>query len=76
MTTKQRHVMHWTWVALDDLCRAKGRMVTAGELAGELGLSRNTAHKRLEDMVRNEAIEVEKMQRGKVVVTRYGTGAV
>ena len=48
MTRKQAFVLNGYWQALHDLNEFTGRNVTAGELAGEMGVSRNTAHKYLQ----------------------------
>lgn len=72
MTTKQRFALDHAWGQLALECDEQGRMVSAGELAKRMGISRNTAQKRLIEMVVEGAILFEQVSRGRVAVARYG----
>lgn len=48
MSTKERVLLDFYWTALDRLNVKKGRAVSAGELAIEMGVCRNTAAKYLD----------------------------
>lgn len=74
MTTKQRHAYDHAWTQLAACCEKHGRMVSAGELAIEMGVSRNTAQKRLIEMLELKSILGHGRQRGNVMVWRYGVG--
>lgn len=73
MTTKQRFTYHAAYMALIELCEKHGRMVSAGEFAKHIGLSRNTAFNWLIDMLQEGAIEYQSEMRGRVPVARFGT---
>lgn len=72
MTTKQRHALDHAWTQLAAACEKHGRMVSAGELAKEMGVSRNTAFKRIHEMLALETIEATSRYRGLVPYYRFG----
>lgn len=72
MSTKKRHALDHAWTQLAAACEKHGRMVSAGELAIEMGVSRNTAFKRLHEMLDLETIETTSRFRGLVPHYRYG----
>lgn len=72
MTVKKKHALNLAWMVLAETCEKYGRMVTAGELAKELGVSRNTAFNLLTEMAAEEAIVFDSRYRGSVPVYRYG----
>lgn len=72
MTLKEYHAATHAFAMLMEACVKNGRFATAGELAKMMGVSRNTAQKRIDVMLAEKAIEREKVKRGRVVVMRYG----
>lgn len=72
MTLKEWHAAGHAFNMLMEACLKHGRFATAGELAKLMGVSRNTAQKRIDIMVSERAIEREKIKRGRVTVLRYG----
>lgn len=56
MSTKKRHLYDMAWRVLLAMCRARGRAVTAGEFADEMGIARSTAQRWLADMLYEGAI--------------------
>lgn len=73
MSKKKLHALDHAWQMLHAACEEKGRMVTAGELAKQMGVSRNTAFARIHEMLENEAIIANCQYRGSVPNYRYGT---
>jgi len=72
MTLKEWHAASHAFTMLMEVCQKHGRFATAGELAKQMGVSRNTAQKRIDVMVKEKAIEREKIKRGRVTICRYG----
>jgi pentatricopeptide repeat protein len=72
MTLKEWHAAGHAFNMLMEACLKHKRFATAGELAKEMGVSRNTAQKRLEVMLAEKAVEREKIKRGRVTIIRYG----
>jgi len=56
MPTKKRHALDLAWRCLEACNVRAGGPVTAGQLAKEMGVSRNTAHKRLMEMLAEDVI--------------------
>lgn len=56
MTIKQKHALDLAWRCLLACCERQGRAVSAGELAREMGVCRNTAYKRLMELIAEDAI--------------------
>jgi len=73
MTVKKRFTYHAAYLELGALCEQEGRMVSAGEFAAHIGLSRNTAFNWLMDMLTEGAIEYQSEMRGRIPVARFGT---
>lgn len=57
MSIKERKVYDFYWSALRDLNAQTGRYVSVGELARELGVTRNTAQKYILGMERHGAVK-------------------
>lgn len=72
MTLKEYHAASHAFAMLMEACQQYGRFATAGELAKLMGVSRNTAQKRIDVMLKERAIEREKLKHGRVTVCRYG----
>ena len=72
MTLKEYHAASHAYAMLMEACVKHGRFATAGELGKEMGVSRNTAQKRIDVMMSERAIEREKIKRGRVTIMRYG----
>jgi len=72
MTARKRFVLDKAWQALYDICEIHERMVSAGEFARFIGITRNTAHNWLTDMLQTQAISVSMRTYGNVAVCRYG----
>lgn len=72
MTVKKKFALDFAWKQLQACCEEHGRMVTAGELAKCMGVTRNTAHNRLREMLEEGAIESEMEWRGFVAHQRFG----
>lgn len=74
MSVKQRHALDLAWRCLLTCVERVGHGVTAGEVAKEMGVCRNTAAKRLIELMIQEAVTWKTVQRGHVSVTVYGIG--
>lgn len=71
LSLKDRIACDVAWRCLMAFCTEEGKPATSGELARELGISRNTAHKRLKQMLWQKAIDKHCTRRGDVRETRY-----
>jgi len=69
---KQRAALDYAYRCLFACVEREGRKVSAGELAKEMGVSRNTAFKRLMDMVEEDVIVYSKERRGSMSCYAYG----
>lgn len=74
MTKKKLVALDYAWRCLLACVEREGRPVSAGELAKEMGVSRNTAFARLMDMLAEETITYHQEWRGRVSVYRYSIG--
>lgn len=61
----------WAKQALEKLCRKTGDAQSAGQVAKEMGISRNTAAKRLSELKDLGMIERVMGYRGNVPLMRY-----
>lgn len=68
---KDRAAQIWAKQALYNLVRELQRSVSAGELARHMGISRNTADKRLRELWEENEIEVTRSFNGRVTCYRY-----
>lgn len=57
MSTKERKLYDFYWGALRDLNAQLGRYVSVGELAREMGVTRNTAQKYVLGMEKHGAVK-------------------
>lgn len=72
MTVKERNMLDFYWKQLYDTVREYQRGVTIGELAKEVGVSRSTAKKYIDTLIKNKAVYAEKfMHWNKQKCTRY-----
>lgn len=72
MSGRKRFVMDKAWHALAALNEDAGRMVTAGEFARHLDISRNTAFNWLVEMYAEGAIDMTSKHTGRVIIWRFG----
>jgi len=68
---KDRAAQKWTRAALVKVVTETGRFASAGELARFMGVSRNTAAKRLSELRAAGEVEVLIETRGRVTYERY-----
>lgn len=76
MSRKEAGNLDAAWRALQEICEARGRFVTAGEFAKHYGVARNTAFKLLMKMLEMEAIEYRQTWRRTIPVYFYGTAGI
>jgi len=77
MPKKKLAALDYSWRCLLACCEREGRPVSAGELAKEMGVSRNTAFRRIIEMQAEETICYKMYWRGNVpVYTYYISGTV
>lgn len=74
MSVKQRHALDLAWRCLLACVERKGCGVTAGEVAKEMGVCRNTAAKRLLELMAQDVVVWKTSWHGNVAVTLYGIG--
>jgi len=72
MSVKKAHALNHAYEQLCVALQIHGRMVSAGEVAKVMGVSRNTAQKRLFEMVTLDTIRWESQPYKKGFCMRYG----
>lgn len=68
---KDKAAQIWTLQALQKFCSKKRRAVSAGELAEYMGISRNTAFKRLMELREDGKVFRTQLQRGAVLNSSF-----
>lgn len=76
MSVKEQHAINHAFDCLYHANEIHGRMVSAGELAKVMGVSRNTAYNRLLAMVALDLIKWESQPYKKGFCMRYGVAGV
>lgn len=56
MTERKRRDYDWTWTTLRDLVYSDGGFHTAGEVGRVMGISRNTAKKYLDELIKTGTV--------------------
>jgi len=72
MPKKKLAALDYAYRCLLVCVEREGRKVSAGELAKEMGVARNTAFNRLMDMIAEDVIVYEQSWRGSVSCYTYG----